>query len=76
MPGAWVGSFVAALIGVAVIYACGLAWLAPSVGSLGAAWALGAAPFILIDLGKALVAATVAGSGRTLLVDNIVDKER
>jgi len=74
--GVWVGSFVAALAGVAVIYACGLAWLAPSVGSLGAAWALGAAPFILVDLGKALVAAAVAGSGRTLLVDNIVDKER
>ena len=61
--GAWVGSFVAALAGVAVIYACGLAWLAPSVGSLGAAWSLGAAPFILIDLFKALVAAAVAGSG-------------
>jgi biotin transport system substrate-specific component len=74
--GAWVSSFVAALAGVAVIYACGLAWLAPGVGSLGAAWALGAAPFILVDLGKALVAAAVAGSGRTLFVDNIVDKER
>jgi biotin transport system substrate-specific component len=74
--GAWVSSFVAALAGVAVIYACGLAWLAPSAGNLGAAWTLGAAPFILLDLGKALVAAAVAGSGRTLLVDNIVDKER
>jgi len=76
LPGAWVGSFMAALGGVAVIYACGLAWLAPSVGSLGAAWTLGAAPFILIDLGKALVAAAVAGSGRALLVDDTVDKER
>jgi hypothetical protein len=37
---------------------------------------LGAAPFILIDLGKALVAAAVAGSGRTLLVDDNADKER
>jgi biotin transport system substrate-specific component len=74
--GAWVGAFVAALAGVAVIYACGLAWLAPSVGSLGAAWALGAAPFILIDLGKALVAAAVASSGRMLFVDDTVDKER
>jgi len=74
--GVWVGSFVAALAGVAVIYTCGLAWLAPSVGSLGAAWGLGAAPFILVDLGKALVAAAVAGSGRTLLVDDIVDKEK
>ncbi len=76
LPGAWVGSFVAALAGVAVIYICGLAWLAPSAGGLGAAWGLGAAPFILVDLGKALVAAAVAGSGRTLFVDGIVDKER
>ncbi len=76
LGGAWVGSFIAALAGVAVVYACGLAWLAPRLGSLGAAWTLGAAPFILVDLGKALVAAAVAGSGRALLVDNIVDKER
>ncbi len=74
--GAWGGSFIAALAGVAVIYACGVAWLAPGVGSLGAAWTLGAAPFILIDLGKALVAAAVASGGRTLFVGNIVDKER
>jgi biotin transport system substrate-specific component len=76
VPGVWAGRFVAALAGVAIIYICGLAWLAPSVGSLGAAWGLGAAPFILVDLGKALVAAAVAGSGRTLLVDDTVDKER
>jgi biotin transport system substrate-specific component len=73
LPGMWIGSFIAALAGVAVIYGCGLAWLVPSVGSLGAAWTLGAAPFILVDLGKALVAAAVAGSGRTLLVDDTVD---
>jgi biotin transport system substrate-specific component len=72
----WAGGFVAALAGIAVIYACGLTWLAPSVGSLGVAWTLGAAPFILVDLGKALVAAAVAGSGRMLFVDDIVDKER
>ena len=76
LQGVRVGGFVAALAGVAVIYTCGLAWLAPGVGSLGTAWGLGAAPFILVDLGKALVAAAVAGSGRTLLVDDIVDKER
>ena len=59
--------FVAALAGVAVIYAVGAAWLAPMVGGLGAAWTLGVAPFVLIDLGKALVAALVAESGRWLL---------
>ncbi len=59
--------FLATLAGVAVIYAGGLAWLSPTVGGLRAAWMLGAAPFILVDLGKALVAAAVAESGRLLL---------
>jgi biotin transport system substrate-specific component len=76
LPGAQAGRFLAALAGVAVIYACGLAWLVPIAGSLGAAWGLGAAPFILVDLGKALIAAAVAGSGRRLLADDIVDKEK
>jgi biotin transport system substrate-specific component len=56
-----------AVVGVAVIYAAGIVWLAPAVGSLRAAWMLGVAPFLLIDLGKALVAAAVAESGRSLL---------
>lgn len=60
--------FLAALAGVAVIYAGGLAWLAPTVGSLRTAWKLGVAPFILVDLGKALVATAVAESGRVLLM--------
>jgi biotin transport system substrate-specific component len=76
LRGVRLGGFVAALAGVAVIYACGLAWLTPGAGSLRAAWMLGAAPFILFDLGKALVAAAVAGSGRTLLIDDIAGKER
>jgi biotin transport system substrate-specific component len=59
--------FLAALAGVAVIYAAGIAWLAPAVGSLRTAWMLGVAPFILIDLGKALVAAAAAESGRLLI---------
>ena len=70
------GRLAAALVGVAVIYACGLAWLAPSAGNLRTAWTLGAAPFILVDLGKALVAAAVAEGGRRLFVDDIADKER
>jgi biotin transport system substrate-specific component len=57
----------AALAGVAVIYSVGVAWLAPAVGGLRAAWMLGVAPFILADLGKALVAIIVAESGRLLL---------
>jgi biotin transport system substrate-specific component len=59
--------FLAALVGLAIIYTAGLAWLAPTVGGLGRAWALGVVPFIVIDLGKALVAAAVAESGRLLL---------
>jgi biotin transport system substrate-specific component len=59
--------FLASLAGVAVIYTVGVAWLTPMVGGLGPAWALGVAPFILVDLGKALVAALVAESGRWLL---------
>jgi biotin transport system substrate-specific component len=61
--------FLAALAGLGVIYMAGLAWLAPIVGGPRAAWALGVAPFIVIDLGKAVIAAAVAESGR-LLLDN------
>ena len=59
--------FLAASAGVIVIYAVGTAWLAPIVGGLRPAWTLGVAPFILIDLGKALVAMAFAESGRVLL---------
>jgi biotin transport system substrate-specific component len=55
--------FLSALGGVVVIYVAGTA---PGVGGLQQAWLLGAAPFVLLDLGKALLAATVAESGRIL----------
>jgi biotin transport system substrate-specific component len=67
LPATRFSRFLAALAGVSVIYAAGVAWLAPAVDSLRKAWMLGVAPFILIDLGKALVAAAVAESGRMLL---------
>lgn len=67
LPSTRASRFLAACAGVGVIYAAGVAWLAPAVGSLSRAWMLGVAPFILIDLGKALVAAAVAESGRLLL---------
>lgn len=66
MPATQASRFLAALAGVGVIYVAGTAWLAPAVGNLRAAWMLGVAPFILIDLGKALVAAAAAESGRLL----------
>jgi biotin transport system substrate-specific component len=67
LPAARVSRFLGAVLGVAVIYAAGIVWLAPAVGSLRTALMLGVAPFILFDLGKALVAAAVAESGRILL---------
>ena len=67
LPATRASRFLAALAGVGIIYVAGVAWLAPAVGSLRTAWMLGVAPFILIDLGKALVAAAVAESGRLLL---------
>ncbi len=59
--------FVAALAGVGVIHACGLAWLMPTAGGLWAAFQQGAVPFLAVDVAKALVAAAVAESGHRLL---------
>lgn len=68
--------FLAGVVGVAVLYAFGVVWLgqwlsaakglAPWAAGV-AAWEAGVAPFILVDLMKAAVAAAVAGSGRMLL---------
>jgi biotin transport system substrate-specific component len=67
LPATRASRFLAAVAGVGVIYMTGVAWLTPAVGSLRTAWKLGVAPFILVDLGKALIAAAVAESGRLLL---------
>lgn len=62
-----VWSFIASLVGVAVIYFAGTSWL--TIVFLGSdwskGWALGVAPFIVADLGKALIAAACAEGGRT-----------
>jgi biotin transport system substrate-specific component len=64
-----VWSFAASLIGVAVIYLIGTAWL--TIGFLGGdvakGWALGVAPFIVVDVIKALIAAGGAEGLRTLI---------
>jgi biotin transport system substrate-specific component len=64
---AW--SFAASLVGVGVIYLLGTAWL--SIGFLGSdftlGWALGVAPFIVVDVLKALIAAGCAEGMRTLI---------
>lgn len=53
----------AALAGMAVIYAGGLAQLAVLTGSLATSVVLGAAPFAALDLVKCLVAAALTPSG-------------
>ncbi len=64
----WWGNFAAAVAGMLVIYLVGAAWLAVMLGSWQKAWLGGVAPFILIDLVKALIAASVAESGKRLLL--------
>lgn len=63
----WWGNFVAAMAGMLVIYLVGASWLAIYLGSWQKAWLGGVAPFILLDLGKAAVAAAVSESGKLLL---------
>ena len=60
-------AFLASLAAVAVIYLGGTGWLAVWLGvDLIHAWELGAAPFVIVDLGKALVAAFVVSGGKAL----------
>jgi len=62
-------SFAASLIGVGIIYLIGTAWL--TIGFLGGnwakGWALGIAPFIVVDVIKALIAAACAEGACTLI---------
>ncbi len=62
----WWGNFVAALAGALAIYLAGASWLAVMLGSWQKAWLGGVAPFIVLDLGKAAVAAAAAESGKLL----------
>jgi biotin transport system substrate-specific component len=58
--------FVAGLAGVAVIYLFGALWLTFGFlgGNLAQGWALGVAPFILVDLAKAVIASALAEGTR------------
>ena len=62
------GNFVAAIAGMLVIYLCGASWLTVWLGSWQKAWLGGVVPFILIDLGKAVIAASVAESGKRIFI--------
>jgi biotin transport system substrate-specific component len=63
----WWGNFVAAVAGAMTIYLVGASWLAVGLGSWQRAWQVGVVPFILVDLGKAAIAAGVAESGKLLI---------
>lgn len=54
------GRWVAATLGIAVLFVGGVTQLAVISGSLGRAIALGITPFALLDLGKAFLAALIA----------------
>jgi biotin transport system substrate-specific component len=61
--------WLAGVVGIAIIYACGLAWLmAFRQLDVAAAWAAGVAPFIAPDLVKALIAASLTEGARSLLL--------
>lgn len=61
--------FLAGLVGVAVIYVIGTAWL--TYGFLGGDWAkgweFGIQPFLIVDTAKALIATVVAEGARRVL---------
>jgi len=60
--------WLAGVAGIAVIYACGLVVLMLTRQlDFATAWAAGAAPFLLPDLAKALIAAAMTEGGRALL---------
>ena len=53
--------FIAGVIGVAVIYLCGTSWLTLVFlkGNWALGWMLGVAPFVIVDLAKAIIATAV-----------------
>lgn len=62
------GNFAAAMAGMLVIYLVGVSGLALMLGSWQKAWLGGVAPFILVDLTKAAIAAGAAESGKLLFL--------
>jgi biotin transport system substrate-specific component len=61
--------WLAGIAGIVVIYLCGLLVLKAVTGmSWDAAWTAGVAPFIVLDLAKAVIAAALAEGGRALLL--------
>ncbi len=84
VPAAWIVGFLtergqtrfwqrwlAGIVGIAVIYILGATFLKTFLNADWAkAWALGVQPFIVVDLAKAVIAASLAEGGRALLLRN------
>lgn len=51
--------FIAGIIGIIIIYLGGTSWLAIYLGDINKAWRAGVAPFILVDLIKAIIAVII-----------------
>jgi biotin transport system substrate-specific component len=61
--------WLAGIAGTGVIYLCGIVVLKTVTGmSWDAAWTAGVAPFIVLDVAKAVIAAALAEGGRALLM--------
>lgn len=61
--------WLAGVIGIAVLYAFGVAHLKLYTGlDWSAAWAAGVAPFLVADLAKAVIAAALAEGGRRVIL--------
>ncbi len=61
--------WIAGIIGIAVVYLFGVVMLKVNIGlAWDAAWTAGAAPFVVADVAKALIAAALAEGGRALLL--------
>lgn len=66
----WQGNFIAAVAGILLLYLVGAGWLAVMLGSWQQAWLTGVAPFILLDLAKAAIAAAAAESGKLIFTNH------
>ena len=69
----YITSFAAMLVGLAVIYAGGVSWLATFLPSPGAAVAAGIAPFLLLDVLKVAAASMILPQAWRLIGRRLID---
>jgi biotin transport system substrate-specific component len=68
--------WLAGIAGVLVIYVCGLPILKLTTGAdWGTAWGWGIAPFIVVDLAKVAIAASLAEGWRSTLLHYLPPKQ-